>query len=356
MPPQGAQNGLPHVCADEMYAPIAAPGRDDVASGPVLHAVNRRVKARRGPPARAVALQQDKIHDVGRRTSRGGPRRGRRTRCRCARLHGTRRNGTRTAPSSCGRAVVPRRRRLFPALSAARPWPPRARGRAAALPALRADRCRTSGPSPGSSERRGTPHRTQRTRGVALRPRGAGGPGGASAAVIPVCGDFCDGRVTNAGGVNPRTVSKEQCDCVSLLGPLGEPAIVAIQAAANDARAATAEIHGLLRGGTLDADYSGISAARRMDIEPTSEGGQWSGSEKGRSASHMGEFARVRPACIVTQCDWSCLIACAGLASPSRSVQSFGPGPHFSRTACNWVPCYRHHPHFCRCAGVIAST
>ena len=169
------------------------------------------------------------------------------------------------------------------------------------------------------------------------------------------CGDFCDGRVTNAGGVNPRTVSKE-CDCVSLLGPLGEPAIVAIQAAANDARAATAEIHGLLRGGTLDADYSGISAARRMDIEPTSEGGQWSGREKGRSASHMGEFARVRPACIVTQCDWSCLIACAGLASPSRSVQSFGPGPHFSRTACNWVPCYRHHPHFCRCAGVIAST
>jgi len=142
----------------------------------------------------------------------------------------------------------------------------------------------------------------------------------------------------------------------SVLGPLGEPAIVAIQAAANDARAATAEIHGLLRGGTLDADYSGISAARRMDIEPTSEGGQWSGREKGRSASHMGEFARVRPACIVTQCDWSCLIACAGLASPSRSVQSFGPGPHFSRTACNWVPCYRHHPHFCRCAGVIAST
>ena len=48
-----------------MYAPIAAPGRDDVASGPVLHAVNRRVKARRGPAARAVVLPQDNIHDVG---------------------------------------------------------------------------------------------------------------------------------------------------------------------------------------------------------------------------------------------------------------------------------------------------
>jgi len=48
-----------------MYATIADPGHDDVAGRPVLHAGNSRVKAHRGPAARAfrVVLLQDTFHD-----------------------------------------------------------------------------------------------------------------------------------------------------------------------------------------------------------------------------------------------------------------------------------------------------
>jgi len=39
--------------------------RDDVSGGPVLHALNSRVKARRAPAARPVIVPQDQIHHVG---------------------------------------------------------------------------------------------------------------------------------------------------------------------------------------------------------------------------------------------------------------------------------------------------
>jgi hypothetical protein len=53
------------LCADEMDAPIFAPSRDDVAGGPILHAQNVPVKARRVPSARPViVVPQDEIHDV----------------------------------------------------------------------------------------------------------------------------------------------------------------------------------------------------------------------------------------------------------------------------------------------------
>ena len=60
-----AQNFRSRLCADEMDAPILGPSRDDVASGPILHAHNYRVKARRVPSARPlVVVPQDVIHDV----------------------------------------------------------------------------------------------------------------------------------------------------------------------------------------------------------------------------------------------------------------------------------------------------
>ena len=53
------------LCADETDAPILGPSRDDVASGPILHALNARVKARRVPSARPlVVVPQHEIHDV----------------------------------------------------------------------------------------------------------------------------------------------------------------------------------------------------------------------------------------------------------------------------------------------------
>ena len=80
-----AQNFRSCLCADEMDAPILGPSRDDVASGPILHALNARVKARRVPSARGIAGQ--------------GLAKPSRTCCR-ARLHGKQRSGTHTA--SCG--------------------------------------------------------------------------------------------------------------------------------------------------------------------------------------------------------------------------------------------------------------
>ena len=65
------------------------------------------------------------------------------------------------------------------------------------------------------------------------------------------------------------------------------------------------------------------------------------------------ERGGVRPVCKMTQCDWSGMMVCAGLANPSSSVQYSGPGP---RSKCNGVLCYSHHPHFGDCAGVIAFT
>ena len=65
MPPQGAQQCLPCLCADEVYAPIRITRRDDVAGGPVLHAVNPGVKSRCAPAARSVVVLQDQIHHVG---------------------------------------------------------------------------------------------------------------------------------------------------------------------------------------------------------------------------------------------------------------------------------------------------
>ena len=51
-------------CADEME-PTCAPSSDDVAGGPILHAQNCRVKARRVPSARpVVVVLQDEIHGV----------------------------------------------------------------------------------------------------------------------------------------------------------------------------------------------------------------------------------------------------------------------------------------------------
>ena len=44
---------------------VCAPSHDDVAGGPILHAVNCRVKARRAPAVRSVVLPQDLIHHVG---------------------------------------------------------------------------------------------------------------------------------------------------------------------------------------------------------------------------------------------------------------------------------------------------
>ena len=44
VPPPGARNVLPRVCAGEMYAPVA-PSRDD---GPILHAANLRVTRAEG--------------------------------------------------------------------------------------------------------------------------------------------------------------------------------------------------------------------------------------------------------------------------------------------------------------------
>ena len=66
-----AQNFLPRLCADEMDVAIDVPSRDDVAGGPVLHALNFHVKARR--PASVVGscrttvvpqVPQDQIHHV----------------------------------------------------------------------------------------------------------------------------------------------------------------------------------------------------------------------------------------------------------------------------------------------------
>jgi hypothetical protein len=59
-----AQNFRSCLCADEMDAPICGPSRDDVAGGPIFHAPNCRVKARRVPSARSVVVPQDEIHDV----------------------------------------------------------------------------------------------------------------------------------------------------------------------------------------------------------------------------------------------------------------------------------------------------
>ena len=59
-----AQSFRSCLCADEMDAPIVGPSRDDVSGGPILHAVNCRVKARRVPSARSVVVPQDEIHDV----------------------------------------------------------------------------------------------------------------------------------------------------------------------------------------------------------------------------------------------------------------------------------------------------
>ena len=65
MATQGAQNFLPRLCADEAYAPISSTRRDDVSqAGPVLHAANSRVKARRAPAARPVIVPQDQIRHV----------------------------------------------------------------------------------------------------------------------------------------------------------------------------------------------------------------------------------------------------------------------------------------------------
>ena len=48
-----------------MDAPICDPNRDDVAGGPILHATNCLVKARRVPSARpVVVVLQDEIHGV----------------------------------------------------------------------------------------------------------------------------------------------------------------------------------------------------------------------------------------------------------------------------------------------------
>ena len=58
--PQGAQNFLPRLCADEVYALITITRRDDrrddVTGGPVLHAFNSRVEAYRAPAARSVIV------------------------------------------------------------------------------------------------------------------------------------------------------------------------------------------------------------------------------------------------------------------------------------------------------------
>ena len=62
---QGAQNFRPRLCADKVYAPIVTTRRDDVTGGPVSHAANCRVKARRAPAARPVIVPQDQIHHVG---------------------------------------------------------------------------------------------------------------------------------------------------------------------------------------------------------------------------------------------------------------------------------------------------
>jgi len=62
---QGAQNFLPRLCADEVYATILTTRRDNVAGGPVLHAGNFRVQAYRAPAARPVIVPQDQIHHVG---------------------------------------------------------------------------------------------------------------------------------------------------------------------------------------------------------------------------------------------------------------------------------------------------
>ena len=43
---------------------VCAPSHDDVAGGPILHAVNCRVKARRAPAARPVVVPQDQIRHV----------------------------------------------------------------------------------------------------------------------------------------------------------------------------------------------------------------------------------------------------------------------------------------------------
>ena len=60
-----AQNFRSCLCADEMDAPMFVPSRDHVASGPILHALNARVKARRVPSARPlVVVPQHEIHDV----------------------------------------------------------------------------------------------------------------------------------------------------------------------------------------------------------------------------------------------------------------------------------------------------
>ena len=102
-------------------API--PSRDDVACGPILHAHNVRVKARRVPSARpVVVVPQHEIHDGLAKPSR--------TCCR-ARMHGKQRSGTHTA--SCGgersrrlHSVATRRRARVTA-AALRVLPPKAR-------------------------------------------------------------------------------------------------------------------------------------------------------------------------------------------------------------------------------------
>jgi hypothetical protein len=151
-----AQNFHSCLCADEMDAPICGPSRNDVAGGPIFHAPNCRVKARRAPSARSVVeVLQDVLFLSPRnrnlwaqsaRIAGLGSSKPSRT-CCPARLHGTQRSGTHTA--SCGGA---RSRRLH---SAARRR--LARVRAAAADAWRDSRC-TSGSSPESSRDRRIPH------------------------------------------------------------------------------------------------------------------------------------------------------------------------------------------------------
>jgi hypothetical protein len=76
--PGAAQSFRSCLCADEMDAPILGPSRDDVSGGPMLHALNCRVKVRRVPSARSVCIYllelpgtqarvvvpKDEIHDV----------------------------------------------------------------------------------------------------------------------------------------------------------------------------------------------------------------------------------------------------------------------------------------------------
>ena len=128
------------MCADEMYAPIFAPNRDDVACGPMLHDRNCRVTVRRVPSARpVVVVPQDVIHDVClvvELSEQTHPKHD----ARVVVLHGTQHSGTLHATvarsaASCGSIL----RRA-----------PRARVRAAAADAWCDSRC-TSGSSPGSS-------------------------------------------------------------------------------------------------------------------------------------------------------------------------------------------------------------